>query len=259
MLVWEIRAMAKRLAIGKLLDFAATFRSPCRGVYETREEALQAIPRGREIGYGHSEMASLYLEWTDKVRASDYPVLFWIKSAISEASSVFDLGGNIGLEFYSFAKYLHYPAHLRWTVCDLPEITRFGAQLAQQRSAKSLSFTESYSDADGADILLTAGTLSFLETDLSSILSKLHRKPKHLLVNRVPLYDGKTFYTVRNLPPIMAVYRIFNRKDFVESILASGYRLVDSWDIPEGICVIPRRPDRGVRAYTGLYFRSNAA
>lgn len=255
MLSWQIRGLAKRLALAKLLDFAETFRSPCRGVYDSWEQAQLAIPKGRKVGYDHPEMASLYLEYMDKLRPSDYPVLFWMKAAISESSSVFDLGGNIGLEFYSFDKYLDYPDNLQWTVCDLPEITRFGGKLAEERKASRLRFTQAYEDADGADIFLTVGTISFMQTDLSSILSKLQAKPRHLLVNRAPLYDGKTFFTVRSLPPIMAVYRVFNKKEFVDSILANGYRLIDEWKIPDGTVVIPFRPDTGVSAYSGLYFR----
>jgi putative methyltransferase (TIGR04325 family) len=254
MLSWQIRGFAKRLAFDKLLKFAETFKSPCRGVHDTWEEAQLAIPKGSKVGYDHAEMTSFYLDYTDKLRPSDYPVLFWMKSAIGESSSVFDLGGNIGLEFYSFQKYLEYPHNFRWTVCDLPEITRFGGKLAEERKASGLRFTQAYEDADGSDIFLTAGTLSFMQTDLSSILSKLQAKPRHLLVNRAPLYDGKTFFTVRRLPPIMAVYRVFNKKEFIDSILANGYRLIDEWTI-EGTVVIPFRRDKAVSAYSGLYFR----
>ena len=55
----------------------------------------------------------------------------------------------------------------------------------------------------------------------------------------------------------MAVYRIFNRKEFIDSILAHGYQLVDDWKILEGTCVLPFRPDKAVSAYSGLYFTVN--
>ena len=262
MLTWFLRRMGKRLALGDLVDFADTFRSPCRGVYDTWEEAQRAVSQARKMGYDHPEVAPMYLEYTEKLRPSDYAVLFWMKSVISESLSVFDLGGNIGIECYSFEKYLNYPRGFRWIVCDLPGITRFGKELAEKRNVSRLTFTQDYQDADGTDILLTAGTLQCMETDLSAILSKLRSKPGHLLVNRIPLYDGKSFctvreLTVRDLPTIMLVYRVFNRNDFINSILANGYQLIDSWNISEGNCVIPFRPDKSVRAYTGLYFRLN--
>lgn len=260
MLTWFLRRMGKRLALGDLLDFAETFRSPCRGVYDTWEEAQRALPQAATVGYDHSEVAPMYLEYTEKLRPSDYPVLFWMKSAIGESSSVFDLGGNIGLECYSFQKYLSYPNDFRWIVCDLPEITRFGREFAQKRNMNRLVFTQDYQDADRTDILLTAGSLQCMETDLSAILSTLRCKPTHLLINRVPLYDGESFYTVRelavrDLPRIMFTYRVFNRNEFINSILANGYQLRDSWTISEGNCLIPFRPDKSVRTYTGLYFR----
>ena len=255
MLTWRLRRLGQRLALARLLDFAGTFRSPCRGVYATWEDARSAIPNDRKMGYDHPEMTSLYMEYLDKVRPSDYPVLFWMKSAIGEVSQVFDLGGNLGLAFYSFKKYLDYPDDLQWTVCDLPEIIGLGSKLAKDRNAERLKFTQAYEDADGAGIFLTAGTLSFMETDLGTILSQLQVKPRHLLINRAPLYDGETFYTLRYLPPIMAVYRVFNKTQFIDSILVNGYRLVDEWKIPDGTLVIPFRPDKAVKAYTGLYFR----
>lgn len=200
-------------------------------------------------------MADLYLEYTEKLRPSDYAVLFWMKPIIRDCSSVFDLGGNIGLQCYSFEKYLGYPPNLQWIVCDLPVIVSFGKELAAKKSMNRLSFTHEYGDANGTDILLTVGTLSFMETELSSILSTLHTKPKHIFVNRIPLYDGKTYYTVRNLSPIMAVYRIFNRKEFIDSVLAHGYEMVDVWNILEATCTIPFRADRAIHSYSGLYFR----
>lgn len=97
-----------------------------------------------------------------------------------------------------------------------------------------------------------------METPVSAILADLHIKPKHVLINRVPLYDGTAFFTVRDLPPLTLVYRVFNRSEFIGSISALGYELVDSWEIVEhdcGKCLIPFHPEKSVRAYSGLYFR----
>lgn len=257
MLTWLLRRMGKRLALGDLVDFADTFRSPCRGVYDTWEEAQRTILPARKLGYDQPAAASMYLEYTEKLRPSDYAALFWMKSAISESSSVFDLGGNIGLARYSFDRYLGFPENLQWIVCDLPEVTQFGKELAEKRNMRRLTFTENYGDAEGVDILHTAGSVQCMQTDLSAILSHLRRKPGHVLVNRIPFYDGKSFYTVRELavrgfPTIMFVYRVFNQDEFINSILSHGYQLIDSWSISEGNCIIPLRPDKSVRAYTGL-------
>jgi putative methyltransferase (TIGR04325 family) len=259
-MIHQTRQVAKRLRLDRLYDLVGTFRSPFHGIYESWNEAERAIPKNRKLGYNHREVASMYLEFTQKLRLSDYAVLFWMKSAICENSRVFDLGGNIGLECYSFEKYLNYPSQLQWIVCDLPEITDFGKRLAQEKNMSRLQFTQDFQAADGADILLTAGTLQCMETSLSSILSKLERKPKHLLINRLPLYGGKSFFTLRELPPVILIYRVFNRDEFVESIRSNGYELIDSWSIAEplcGTCVIPFHWDKMIQAYSGLYFRSN--
>jgi putative methyltransferase (TIGR04325 family) len=256
---WRIRRAAKLLRLDELYDAIGTLRSPFRGVYDSWEEAKRAIPGGRKIGYDHPDAASMYLDFLDKIRLSDYAALFWMKSAIVESTCVFDLGGNVGLECYAFEKYLRYPGNLRWIVCDVPEVTRLGRKLAQERNMTRLTFTDDYRLADGSDILLTAGTLQCMETDLSEILSQLSRKPRHLVVNRVPLFDGKAFCTVRDLLPVMLVYRVFNRVEFIESIQANGYKLIDAWEIVEPACgafVIPFHADKTIRNYSGLYFRA---
>jgi putative methyltransferase (TIGR04325 family) len=255
-----VRRAAKRLRLDDLYDFVGTLKSPFHGVYDSWDEARRAIPEGRQAGYDHPEAASMYMEYTERLRLSDYAVLFWMESAIAASSSLFDLGGNVGLACYAFEKYLNYPKFLRWVVCDLPEISSFGKQLAQERNMTRLEFTENYQNADGTDILLTAGTLQCMETSLSTILSQLQNKPKHVLVNRLPLFDGKPFFTVRELPSVTLVYRVFNREEFVGSIEANGYQLIDSWEISEpscGTCIIPFHWDKAIRAYSGLYFRLN--
>lgn len=255
-----IRSTAKKMGLRELYEFVGNFASPFRGVYDTWEEAREAIPESRKVGYNHPEMASKDMHYAHQMRLSDYAAMFWMKSAISKGSSVFDLGGNIGLACYAFEKYLNYPSELRWIVCDVPEVIRLGRELARQRHMTRLDFTDNYRAADGADILLTAGTLQCIRTPLSEILGYLQAKPKHLLINRTPLYGGKSFFTIRGLPPVTLVYCVFNRKEFIDSVLAHGYQLIDSWDISEpacGLCVIPFHPERSIRSYSGLYFRLN--
>ncbi len=260
MLTWLARRAAKQMRLDNLYDRVGSFASPFRGVYDSWAAAQRAIPAGQRVGYNHAEAVSMYTKYLEKIRPSDYAALFWMKSVIEESSSVFDLGGNIGLAYYAFRRYLNYPSNLRWTVCDLPEIVQAGRDLARERNVTGLAFTEDFCDAEGADILLTTGTLQYMQTPLSEILSPLGSKPKHLLVNRTPLYEGDTFHTVQYLPPMSLIYRVFNREVFIDSILALGYELVDSWDIAEpscGRCVIPFHPDRAIHAYTGLYFKLN--
>jgi len=53
-------------------------------------------------------------------------------------------------------------------------------------------------------------------------------------------------------------YHVFNRREFIGSILEQGYELMDSWGISEphsGTLLIPFHPERSLHSYTGLYFR----
>lgn len=253
---WHLRSIAKRLRLAAAYDFVGTLKSPFRGVYDNWEEAARALPKGSKEGYNHPELASMYLNFTERIRLSDYPVLFWLRSIISSSASVFDLGGNVGLEYYAFQKYLQYPPQLRWIVCDVPHIAQYGRELAEKRCARYLEFTSDFQRADGADILLTAGSLQCIEDSLDSILSGLARKPRYLLINRIPLYDGPAYYTLRALPPTMLIYKVFNRTQFIKTLQSLGYELIDQWPISEascGKCAIPGRPDKSIESYTGMF------
>lgn len=103
-----LRRTAKFLSLDRFYERLAVMASPFRGVYNTWDEARQSIPRNGMVGFNHPEAAPMYLEFAHKVRLSDYPALFWLKLATVESASLLDLGGNIGLECYSFERYLNY-------------------------------------------------------------------------------------------------------------------------------------------------------
>src|SRR4249920_2805602 len=100
----------------KAYDFALASQGRFRGVWPSYEEALLAIPAERLAGYDHSALGRQYIDTMDKARSSDYPLLFWLDKALAECSSVFDYGGNIGVSYYKFGRYVKYPADLRWLV-----------------------------------------------------------------------------------------------------------------------------------------------
>ena len=225
------------------------------GVYRSREEALKAIPAGLRVGYENPEVADRHIHEIGCIWPSDYPVLFWISRLMGEGSSIFDLGGNIGLQFYNFQKYLAYPDQLSWKVCDVPDVAQRGIELARLKHAEYLSFTTNFADADGANILLASGVLQFLPDPWWLALSNLRRRPAHLLINRTPLCKGPSFVTLHAFGPAVCAYGIRNRAGFVEELSALGYLLHDAWEAPEFSCYIPFHPDRSIKAYTGMYFQ----
>lgn len=250
--------LKRQLRLGQLYDFAGSFRSNFRGVYSSFEEARAAAPKNVKTGHDHTENAQTHRGYANKLRFSDYAVLFWMARILEDSSSIFDLGGHIGVAYYAFGKYLKFGPDLRWTVCDVPQVLLAGKEYAESQKATQISFTSDFAAASGKDILLTAGAVQCIETPLSGILASLTEKPRHLLINRTPLFDGPEFFTLQRIGALINPYHVFSRKGFIDSLLALGYRLIDSWEVTEtycGSCVIPFHADKTVQPYSGLYLR----
>lgn len=228
------------------------------GVFASFEEALAAAPPGRPIGYDHPHGADLSVpggaHLLDAVNPRDYPVLFWLARLIgSGVHSVFDFGGHVGVKYYAYRKYLRYPDDLKWLVCEVPAVVEAGRALANERpGGANLAFTSRLEDADGYDVFFASGSLQYLPTPLHRIVEGLRIRPRHLLVNGLPLTDGPGFVTLQSDGHGFSPYWIQNRRQFVSGLEAAGYVLQDTWGIPEKHCIIPFHDDRSVRGFTGL-------
>jgi putative methyltransferase (TIGR04325 family) len=227
----------------------------CRGVYASFENARRVIPRSRSVGFDNRESAQLYLHELDRTKPSDYAAFFWMRPILPEIRYIFDFGGNKGWSFYSFQKYLQFPPDLRWTICDLPEIVSAGREVARARGARNLEFTTEFAVAEGCELFFSSGALQFVDCDLADLLRNLKVLPRHVLINRVPLSDLPTYYTIHDTGAACSPYRIANRASFVSSIEALGYRKVDEWPCAESWCKVRLRPSLGVKCYSGYYFR----
>ncbi|MGI0491590.1 TIGR04325 family methyltransferase [Alkalinema pantanalense CENA528] len=235
-----------------------------RGVFASFAEATQAIPPTMQAGYNHASLhgvdqaQTLTLEDLNTFQPIDYPVLVWLREALGNSTTVFDLGGNLGQGYYAYRRFLSYPVGLQWQVCDVPEKVKVGQELIQRIPSPGLSYTSRFAAADGQDILLTCGTLQYLELSLAEIVRPLAVKPRHLIINHVPFYSGAQYITLQNLWGSYAPYKIQNDGEFVADLAALGYQLVDRWRI-DRTCTIPFHPDRFVAAYHGFYFRQVTA
>ena len=232
-----------------------------RGVFSSFSEAWEAIPINFPKGYdlpviaSHSSVANLTASSEiGKFNSRDYPILFWLASAFSDSSNVFDLGGNVGLGFYAYKQYLNYPEVFSWTVCEIPEIVKAGQKIAAKKDSYGLYFTTEFSEAEGKDIFITCGTLQYLNCPLAKMIKQLKSLPRHLLINRVPFYDGTPFFTLQNIKFSFCPYFIHNRTEFINEILDLGYELIDSWK-DNRTCSIPFHPECFVNGYHGFYFR----
>ncbi|HEY2407952.1 MAG TPA: methyltransferase, TIGR04325 family [Polyangiaceae bacterium] len=230
-----------------------------RGVFQSFADAKASAGTNRKLGFDHPELSHLYDDRIGNAFPSDYPLLFWLGRLSSKFSSVFDWGGHVGVSYYTYSKYLGLAADVRWCVGDVPEIIKAGRALAAARSSPGLSFTTDFADADGCDVLLANGSLQFVEMPFADSLRRLQHPPKHVLVNKLPAYAGESFVTLENTIYSFNPYRVFNRDEFVTSITAQGYTLVDSWENPDVTLRLPLHRERSIAAYSGFYFRRASA
>lgn len=86
------------------------------GIFASFEEARRHLPSSKE--FDQPELADEHLaRRIHQVFAYDYPVLFWLREALGGgARSVFDIGGSVGVHFFSYGKYLAWPSELSWLV-----------------------------------------------------------------------------------------------------------------------------------------------
>ena len=232
-----------------------------RGVYSSFDDALKSVPKGKKGGYSHSEInqSSSVSKLTcayeiGEFNSLDYPVVLWLKSVFTDSNNVFDLGGNVGLAYYAYQRYLQYPDDLNWLVCEIPEVVKAGREIAVQKNISNLRFTSEFTEGDRCDILLSCGALQYIEPSLAQILQGYQEKPKHILTNHVPFCDNKSFITLQNLIYTFCPYKIQNKTEFISDLNDLGYELIDAWKINRN-CIIPFRPDCFVPAYHGFYFR----
>lgn len=227
-----------------------------RGVFGSFEEAARSAPQNKPLGFSTQDYAEEFEDRRSRIFSFDYPVMFWLAPFLRGPARLFDYGGHCGTHFYAYAQYIDYSPALKWVVCDLPEIMRYGEKIAAERGTKQLTFTGRFGDADGADVLLAAGSLQYVESPaFSGSLANLTTRPKHIVLNKLPLYDGPAFVTLQNGGVAFHPMYVFNRKDFIDSICRLGYKLVDQWTVPSHSGRIPFYPEASFPAHSGLYFR----
>jgi putative methyltransferase (TIGR04325 family) len=226
------------------------------GVFSTFEEAARAAPSDKPLGFENQESANDFGERRSRIFSFDYPILFWLGPLLRSPVKLFDYGGHCGTHFYAYSRYLAYPAGLQWQVCDLPDTIKLGEQLAKQNGKPELTFTGNFEDSDGADILLAAGSLQYIEAPAFSVqLSRLKSLPRHIFINKTPIYDGPTVVTLQNGVVAYHPMYVFNRQEFLDPILALDYKIIDEWAVPSRPGRIPFHPEASFPCHSGMYLR----
>ncbi|HLX72268.1 MAG TPA: methyltransferase, TIGR04325 family [Verrucomicrobiae bacterium] len=233
-----------------VLQSLAGFRRP----FATMQEARQAAEK---IGLGsHEEQSNieLHLKKGESARLSDYPVLFWLQECLLSTRKVLDLGGNVGNLFYCYEKYLQFPNDLTWTVFDLSRTLDAGRNLANQRRATKLRFVDQIDNLEEYDLLLVSGSMHYLEPSLLELLKRSSRRPRWVIINRVPLSERDTYFAVQKDFHIAVACRVEKLNSVKSGMHDLGYDLKDFWQITDRDLKLPFFPDYCVNSYSGLFF-----
>ncbi|MGH6647294.1 methyltransferase, TIGR04325 family [Aquabacterium sp.] len=232
------------------------------GHFDSFAQARDWLPPSPE--FGHEQFTDEYVnERSHRIWPFDYPVIFWLRDAFEQGSStVLDIGGSIGNQFYAYKRYLSYPEGLQWRVHELPAFIQEGQDLAKARNVHDLHFSADWpSDWLDSDIWIAAGALEFMETNnLPALLARARRKPRHLLLNKLPLTQAPAFVSTQNIGfGSFVPHHVFNRQAFISAIEAQGYEQVDAWDVPERTFTSLGFDEDFFDTYSGLYFRLKGA
>lgn len=255
-----IHALRRARARAEFLSPAGCPR--CWGAFGDFAAARASVPASAE--FDTESLVDAYVhDRTAHVFAYDYPVMWWLREAFAGgATSVFDLGGSVGVHYYAYRPHLTYPAGLTWTVREVPTLVRRGRELAEQWGAPGLTFTDTLDATDAAaDVWLSAGALQYVEgaASLGAWLAASRRPPAHVIVNKVPLYDGPAFVTSQNIGDgAFTPFHVYQRGRFIAEVEAAGYRLVESWETPERQLRLFDDPARSFGPYSGVYFTRTA-
>jgi putative methyltransferase (TIGR04325 family) len=224
------------------------------GLYPDYRTALKAIPDTRCAGVDNGDSVYRIAHERFRICDFDYPILFWLERLLPECELLFDWGGGVGISYFGYRKFLQYRDGLRWLVSDLPAVAVVGNKIAQEEAAPHLQFTTTLDELPRSQILLAAGSLQFME-DPFNLLGRSPDLPPHILLNKVPIYDRGSAWTLHNLGPSICAYQLFNREQFLSQFHVLGYSLIDEWRTPELGCDIPFFPEHSIRAYTGFYLK----
>jgi putative methyltransferase (TIGR04325 family) len=224
------------------------------GVFGSHEEARKAISSNRKIGYDYDEMGEIDQARVGTLNFQDYPVLFWLQTFYADIRTIFDIGGHCGELYYAYRKYIHFPKNFIWRIFDVPAVIASGKKLATTLSASALEFTTKPLDMEGADMVLASGSLQYLpEGFLPSVVGKLQKKPRHVIVHRTPLHGERSFVTIQATGPVFCPYTIAHRQTLIDQMTALGYTVVDSWTTKR-VLEVPFHPECRLDTYSGIYF-----
>lgn len=235
------------------------------GLFDSFAAARAWLPTNP--GFNLGALAAEYVNVrTQQVFEYDYPVMWWLARALGAgARRILDIGGSVGVHYHAYRSYIDMPEALCWRIVEVPVMVAIGQELAAERGCSALSFTADLQEAlamRGIDIWIAAGALQYMENARpAELLQRCASMPAHVLLNRVPLYEGDDFVTAQNIGEgCFAPVQVLNRQRFIRDIEALGYTLKDHWQVYERALYLPGHPERSFPSFSGFYFalRGNA-
>ncbi|MFM0504634.1 methyltransferase, TIGR04325 family [Paraburkholderia caffeinilytica] len=220
-----------------------------RRSFSTLDEAERAV---RPYAKGGHENPSR-LELSRIAKPSDYAAFYYLRDRIPYIKRIFDMGGSVGNLCYCYSDYLPLGTDAIWTVYDLPENVRLGREMASDRNARNLQFTDDPQKADGADLLIVSGALHYFDKPLPEFIENIKQRPKYILINRTPLTEGPEFAVVQDAGNIRVACKLYNRSKLIADFKRMGYGVLGEWHAAELRLTVLDRPSSSVSAYTGLW------
>lgn len=213
-----------------------------KGAYASYEDAVAAVPKGLLVGYDNEAVTEIAFEQMCQIALWDWPVLYWLKR-LEPILCILDAGGHMGTKYRAFRNHLAIDqGKTQWIVYDVPAMVKAGRERAEKDGLSNLSFVASLFEAPAADVVLASGLLQYLDIPFSDLLSQLRKLPPYLLLNKVATREGPSVFTLENFGSARVPYMIRDRREFLSSLDALGYDIVDQWEIPQLSHVIPRHP-----------------
>jgi putative methyltransferase (TIGR04325 family) len=223
------------------------------GIYDSYAAALAAIPPETD-GWDSDRAATFWLDDIAATQPCAYASFFWLSKLLTPGSVLVDWGGSIGVSYYGFVRRAQLPEGVRWIVVELPKLAEQGQHIAQREAARGLEFATDLAQAPRTELLFSAGAIQYMPDSVPGLFEYLGYRPRHVLLNKVPLTEGREYWSVQNNMGTLAPYRIYAQRDFLNYFVQSGYALRDRWDVPELEREIVLHPDEAFRGFHGLLF-----
>jgi putative methyltransferase (TIGR04325 family) len=225
-----------------------------RRKFESYHAAEAVALRYDSRGHTHPEDIDFHTSIAGVVRESDYPMLYFMARNAARYQRVFDLGGNVGNLFYSYAPWLELSQELRWTVLDLPEKKEYCEALAAKRGESRVKFATGLQDASGVDVFIASGSMHYFPQRLDKLLGGLAELPRQVFVNRSPFSRGEDVITIQDNGSYLVPCVAYGKAGLIEGMNALGYELRAEWPVHERRLRVPMYEDVMEPYYAGLFF-----